>query len=173
VLFFLPLAALAAAASEEAVVERRVKAAYLYRFAGYVEWPASAWPTPNSALVIGVWGNDELADDLTRLVANRTVDNRRIEVRRVTDFDSAAGTHMLFADHDRMARLPDLLASTNVRNTLVVTESAGALKLGSAINFLIVDGQVRFELSLEAAEQRGLKLSSRLVVVSTNLSRGR
>jgi hypothetical protein len=80
---------------------------------------------------------------------------------------------MLFVDHDRMARLPDLLAATNARSTLLVTESAGALRLGSAINFLIVDGQVRFELSLEAAEQHGLKLSSRLVAVSNNLSRGR
>jgi hypothetical protein len=173
VLIFAPLMALSATTGEEAVVERRVKAAYLYRFAGYVEWPASAWPNPNSALVIGVWGNDELADDLTRLVANRTVDNRRIEVRRVTDLDSAAGTHMLFVGHDRMARLPDLLTATNVRSTLLVTESAGALRLGSAINFLIVDGQLRFELSLESAEQRGLKLSSRLVAVSNNLSRGR
>jgi hypothetical protein len=172
-LILLPQLALAASA-EEAIVERRVKAAYIYRFTGYVQWPAAAWPGADSPMVIGVWANDDLADDLTRLVAGRTVEGRRIEVHRFGDPDSPGKIHMLFVAKERTARLPEALASPQLRSALIVTESAKALELGSAINFVIVDGQVRFELSPEAAEQRGLKVSSRLVAVSSNLStRGR
>jgi hypothetical protein len=172
-LLLLPQLALAASA-DEAIAERRVKAAYLYRFAGYVQWPAGTWSGADSPMVIGIWGNDELADDLTRLVAGRTVDGRRIEVHRFGEPDLAGKVHMLYVGKERTARLPEALASPQLRSALIVTESAKALELGSAINFVIVDGQVRFELSPDAAEQRGLKLSSRLVAVSSNLStRGR
>lgn len=153
---------------EEALAERRIKAAYLYRFAGYAEWPPIAFTKADAPLVIGIWGNDDLADDLAGLVAARTIEGRRLEVRRVKDASGLAGLHVLFLARDRTSRLAEALASPQLGMALVVTESPGALSQGSALNFLIIDGQIRFELSLEAAEKRGLKLSSRLVAVSNN-----
>lgn len=153
---------------EEAVAERRIKAAYLYRFAGYTEWPPAAFTRGDTPLVVGIWGNDDLADDLTGLVATRTIEGRRLEVRRVKDAGGLAGLHVLFIARDRGARLAEAMASPQLGMALVVTESPGALHQGSALNFLSIDGQIRFELSLEAAEKRGLKLSSRLVAVSNN-----
>lgn len=158
------------ASSEEAVAERRVKAAYLYRFAGYAEWPEGVFAKPDSPLVIGVWGNDEMADDLARLVATRTVDGRHVEVRKLRDAEAAASVQVLFVARERTARFAETLAGAPLRGVLVVTEAPGALRQGSAINFLTVEGQIKFELSLEAAERRGLKLSSRLVAVSYNLA---
>jgi len=152
-------------AADEAVAERRVKAAYLYRFAGYVTWPDGVFATPDAPLAIGIWGNDGLAEDLAALVQSRTIDNRRIEVRRVREPESLAGLHVLFVSHARNARLAEAALGGQSRATLVVTETPGALKQGSAINFVVVDGQVRFELSPEAAEKHGLKLSSRLIAV--------
>lgn len=166
-----PIAGLAAPADDDAIAERRVKAAYLYRFAGYVEWPDGAFAKVDSPMTIGVWGNDDLADDLARLVAERTVDGRRFEVSKVKDVEGLTGLRMLFINKDRGgSRLLEMLGSGAARGMLIVTESPGAFKLGGAINFVNVDGQIRFELSLEAAEKRGLKLSSRLVAVSQNLS---
>jgi hypothetical protein len=157
-------------AGEEAVAERRIKAAYLYRFAGYVEWPAGTFSRADTPLSIGVWGNDELAEDLVQLVAARTIDGRRIAVRRVRDAEALTGLHLVFVARSRTARLPEALSAGPARGTLIVTESAGGLPPDSALNFVNVDGQIRFEVSLEAAERRGLKLSSRLVSVSNNLS---
>jgi hypothetical protein len=156
--------------SEEAVAERRVKAAYLYRFAGYTEWPDDVFARPDSPLVIGVWGNDELADDLAKLVASRTVAGRHCEVRKVRDAEGLAGVHLLFVARDRTVRAAEVLAASPLRGVLVVTDSPGALRHGGAVNFLALEGQIRFELSLEAAERRGLKLSSRLAAVSSNLA---
>jgi hypothetical protein len=167
----LQLLALAPAHANDHEVERRVKAAYLFRFAAYVQWPHTA-AHPEAPLTIGVWGNDELAEDLAALVKTRTIDSRRVEVRRVRETETLAGLHMLFVSHTRAARLAEGLAALHPPTTLVVTESPGALNRGSAINFLIEDGQVRFEVSQEAAERRGLKLSSRLLAVaSTGRSR--
>ncbi len=164
------VAAAQEASSEEAIAERRVKAAYLYRFAGYTEWPDDVFARPDSPLVIGVWGNDELADDLAKLVAMRTVAGRHCEVRKIKEGDALAGVHLLFVARDRTARAAEALSASPLRGLLVVTDSPGALRQGGAVNFLAMEGQIRFELSLEAAERRGLKLSSRLAAVSSNLA---
>jgi hypothetical protein len=116
-------------AADEAIVERRIKAAYLYRFAGYVTWPDGVFAAPDSPLAIGIWGNDGLADDLAALVQLRTIDNRRIEVRRVREPESLAGLHVLFVGHARNARLAEAAAGSQSRATLVVTETPGACAL--------------------------------------------
>jgi hypothetical protein len=162
------LPARAESANPDAVAERRVKAAYLHRFAGYVEWPEGAFARADSPLLVGVWGNDDLAEDLARLVVGRTVDGRRIEVRRVKDTDPPSALHILFVGRDRMTRLAEATGGLQSRGTLVVTESPGALRQGSSINFVLSEGQIRFEVSLDAAEKHGLKLSSRLVAVAQN-----
>ncbi len=164
-------AAAAQGVTPETVAERRVKAAYVYRFAGYAQWPSEVFATPDTPLVIGVWAHDELADDLGQLVAGRTVDGRRIEVRRIRDGDSPAGLHILFVSRDRTERL-EAVGSMPLRGTLVITESPGALKRGGVINLLLSEGQVRFELSLDAAERYGMKLSSRLVAVAQRAQDG-
>lgn len=158
----------APATLDEALAERRVKAAYLYRFAGYAQWPDGAFARADSPLVIGVWGNDELADDLQKLVADRVIEGRRIEVRKIRDGELGAPMHILFVGRQRTGRLADRAESAPPHGTLVVSESAGALRQGSVINFLLSDGQIRFELSLETAERYGLRLSSRLVAVAQN-----
>lgn len=163
-----------AATVEEAIAERRVKAAYLHRFAGYVEWPEGAFAKPDSPLVVGVWGNDELADDLARLVSDRTVEGRRFEVRRLKDADPFGALHMLYVGRERTARLPEAIAGLRPAGTLVVTDSPGGLRPGAVLNFVMSNGQIRFEVSLDAAEKYNLKLSSRLVAVAQNaVGRGR
>jgi len=160
---------LAWAQTGDALAERRVKAAYLYRFASYVEWPAGALAQPDAPLLIGIWGHDELADDLATLVAGRSIDGRGVEVLKVRD-PADTDAHILFVAQARGARLAELVAGLGPRPVLVVTESPGALAHGSVINFLMDSGQVRFELSPQAAAQRGLRLSSRLIAVSRNFS---
>jgi hypothetical protein len=155
---------------DEAVAERRIKVAYLYRFAGYVEWPEGAFARPDTPLSIGVWGDDELAEDLAQLVAARTVEGRHLMVRSLKAPESFDGLHVVFVARSRMARLGEVLDTGPVRGTLVVTDAKGALARGSVLNFVQVDGQIRFEVSLEEARRRDLKLSSRLVAVSNNLS---
>lgn len=160
--------ALARAASEEAIAARHVKAAYLHRFAAYVEWPDGAFAKPESPLCIGVWGSDDLAEDLAKLVANRLIEGRRVEVKRVRDADPLAGLHMLFVSRDHTARFAEAQGVLPVTGVLVVTESANGLRSGAVINFVMSGSQIRFEISLATAERYSLRLSSRLVAIALN-----
>ena len=156
------------AAEDSRVLEHRVKAAFLYKFASYVEWPAGSFPRPDSPLRIGVIGDDDLAAELTRTVAGRTVDTRSVTVlsSREADFESV---HMVFIGRSQAGRLAALVRSLQQRPILIVTETDNALSQGAMINFLLAEGRVRFEISLAAAGRSGLQLSSRLLAVAQNV----
>ena len=152
-------------------LERRVKAAFLYKFLGYTDFPASAFADAAAPLTIGVIGADDLAVELARVVAGRTVNNRTIEVRELRESDAAARVHLLFvggSDPQRVARIVRQAAGA----LLVVTECDNGLQIGSVINFRIVDERVRFDVALDAAERNGIKLSSRLLTVANRVQKG-
>jgi len=152
------------------VTERSIKAAYLCKFAGYVEWP-DARIHAAKPLTIGVLESSEMADELIRITAGRLINDRPVQVRRVTGGDSLAGLHVLFVGAHEPERLDELLLPARKLPILTVTESAGALSDGSIINFTIDRERVRFEVSLAAAERSRLKLSSRLLAVAQRVQR--
>ncbi len=160
------------AAPGAASLERSVKAAFLYKFLGYAEFPTTVFGNPGSPLTIGVNGADELAAELTRLVAGRLVQARPIAVRMLRDHELVAGVHLLFVGGDNSTRLRAMLKADGLPRMLIVTESEHGLQNGSVINFKIVEDRVRFDVSLEAAERHGVKLSSRLLTVANHVHKG-
>jgi hypothetical protein len=160
----------ARAAEDPESLELRVKAAFLYKFAGYVEWPTKSFARPETPVTIGVMGADSLATELVQAVTGRTVNNRAVAVKRVNAGDSLAGIHILFIGRAESARLGQLAQSAQPHSILTVTESDGALARGSVINFVLSDGRVRFQIALDSAEKSGLKLSSRLLAVAEQVT---
>lgn len=153
--------------------ESAVKAAFLSKFAGFVEWPAGTLAQPDEPLVIGVVGNDEVASDLQQIAAVRTGELRPISVRKLPDAGGWSGIHVLFIGAGRDARVRDILGQ--VRGpVLVVSEQEDGLRLGAALNFAVEGGRVRFTASTAAAEARGLRLSARLLALAQSVDgRGR
>jgi hypothetical protein len=147
------------------LLERRVKAALLYRFINYVEWPESAFTGPNAPFTIAIAGADRLASELADFATGRTVLNRPLSVRRLQPAEPAKDSHIVFVAKQQASQFAAILRAVP-QNTLVVTEWDSALGEGSVINFRVVDGQVRFEVSLEAAQKRSIRLSSRLLSVA-------
>lgn len=164
--------ALAQNAHQVSAPERRVKAAFLYKFLGYTEFPAAAFADAAAPVVIGVVGADELAAELTRIVAGRTVQSRPIAVKVLREADSAAGVHLLFVGAADTARMRSLLKAAQPAPMLVVSEAEDGLRQGSVINFRVVDERVRFDVSLDAAEKHSVKLSSRLLSVANHVQKG-
>ena len=154
------------------VLEHRVKAAYLYKFAGYVEWPAESFAGPDTPVTIAVVGADPLAAELVQAVTGRTVNDRTVTARHLKPGDSLAGVHVLFIGKSESGRLNQLAQTAQSRSILTVTDLEGALTRGSVINFIVVDRRVRFEISMESAEKSGLKLSSRLLAVAQQVRTG-
>jgi hypothetical protein len=167
------LAGWSAGAAEDATsLEQRVKAAFLYQFASYVEWPAQSFAQPDTPVTIAVMGAEQLAAELKQLSAGRTVGGRTVEVRQVRPGETLAGINILFIGSAENARLPQVVQAAKQRPMLIVTETDGALGQGSMINFVIVDRRVRFEVALDSVERSGLKLSSRLLAVAQQVKTG-
>jgi hypothetical protein len=151
-----------------AASERSVKAAFLYKFTEYVDWPAAAGPQ-DAPFTIGVLGSGAFADELTRMTEDRSVNRRFIEVRRLNASDTVDDLQVLFVAGDQRGKLGELLAPAQGRPILTVTESEGALADGSIINFTVNGDRVRFEISLDAAGASRLKLNSRLLAVAQTI----
>ncbi|MEO8443371.1 MAG: YfiR family protein, partial [Betaproteobacteria bacterium] len=159
----------ARAQDDATTLERRVKAAYIFKFAGYVEWPDGVFAQPDTPLNIAVLGDDEIAAELAQITAGRMVDGRPVRVKRTRDSDATADAHMLFVGRAEIARLPQLAKQARAKPVLILTDAPGALNQGSMINFMLIQQRVKFEISLDEAERRGLRLSSRLLAVAHNV----
>jgi hypothetical protein len=167
----LPLRA-AGAETAATALERSVKAAFLYKFLGYAEFPAAAFSDAAAPIVIGIVGADELAAELARVVAGRTVNQRPVVVKLLREGEAASGVHLLFVGGEDGARVKTVLKAINPEPMLVVTEAETGLQHGSVINFKIVEQRVRFDVSLESADKHGIKLSSRLLTVANQVVKG-
>jgi hypothetical protein len=154
------------AKADVAAAEYQVKAAFLYKFMNYVEWPARAQAGAETQIVIGVVGADMLADELAQVVAGRGVNGRPVVVRKLKAGDPVTGLHTLFIGGAADAHTAELIAAANSNGVLTVTESEDAFGLGSVINFVVVQDKVRFDIALQQAESNNLKISSRLLAVA-------
>ena len=164
----------AAQAQSGQALERRVKAAFLYKFLGYADFPASAFADSAAPVTIGVIGSDEMAAELGRVVAGRQVRGRSILVRALREGDPVQ-VHLLFvagSDSARAARILRAVSSTSSAALLPVTECELGLQNGSVINFRIIEERVRFDVSLDSAERNNVKLSSRLLTVANRVIKG-
>jgi hypothetical protein len=152
--------------------EIQIKAAFLYKFTGYVEWPKSSFKEPDSPITIGVVGAEDIADELRGIVSGRSVQRRGLTVTVVNKESDLSGVHVLFIGQDATARMPRLIEVARQRPILTVTDTPDGLERGSMINFLVVKKRVQFEISVEAAEKTGLVLSSRLLSVALRVKKG-
>jgi hypothetical protein len=163
----LALAALAFGAAvcvAEEALEASVKAAYLYKFLAYVDWPPPAFASADAPQVIGVMGSEEILAELQRLVAGRSLNGRPLLARRVAAGDAPEPLHVLYVGQG--VRPAAALRAVAGRPVLTVADAPGGLADGAVLNFVMVQGKVRFQASLPAAERAGLKLSARLLAVA-------
>lgn len=154
------------AADRPELLEQQVKAAYIYNFSSFVEWPPEAFPAPESALRIGVMEADALADQLELTIAGRTVRGRPLSVHKLRRADPTAGLQLLFVGPISKSQLGDVLSAARQRPTLLVTQAEGALQQGSMVNFVLTDERLRFEIAPKTAEQSGLAISARLLAAA-------
>jgi hypothetical protein len=164
------LAALSSVAAEDParVVQERIKAAFLYKFAAYVEWPRDTFADAASPIVIGISGADSLALELEQAIAGRDVAGRPLRVRRLGRGESAGDCcQILFVGaRQERARAAQLLTDAQGHPVLTVTDASAEHPKGSIINFLAAEDRVRFDISREAAERNGLQLRSQLLGVA-------
>ncbi|MGZ3239741.1 MAG: YfiR family protein [Burkholderiaceae bacterium] len=163
---------LAQTSAQSTNLELQVKAAYLYKFASYVEWPDRTFSHQDSPLVIGVIGADAVADELEHIVAGHTINGRAIIARKLKRGDPLTGLHMLFIGRLEKAHLLELFSEAKSKPLLTVTESEDAHALGSMINFVVTDDRLRFEVALAPVSVGGLKISARMLTAAYKVTPG-
>jgi hypothetical protein len=147
-------------------LESQVKAAFLYKFCAYVDWPSQAFERPDSPFVIGVIDSDPFADILEQTTAGRNVNGRPVEVHRLKRGSPLTGVQIAFVAGPEAGALPNTIASGKGQAVLIVTEAERGLASGSMINFVLDQDKVRFDIAPTSAEQSNLKISSRLLSVA-------
>jgi len=164
-----PLRARAQSPAGSRVVDREylLKAVFLYKFAGYVEWPGPASASSSSPLAIGVLGRTPLSRHLRTIAAVKRVNGRRIEVRQFADAREVVPCHILFisrAVDDRTQAA--VLRKLSGKRVLLVGETPDFLDHGGVIRFGVQDNRIRLFISRLAYQRQGLRLSAQLLRVA-------
>lgn len=147
-------------------LERQVKAAYLVRFGGFVEWPEGTFASPDTPLQIGFAGSDALADQVEQMAAGRHAGGRQVVIRRIRRGDALTGLHILFIGSTERAASAELLAAARSLAVLTVTDSEDVAAQGSMINFVVADERLRFEVALNHVAAGRLRISARMLAVA-------
>ena len=158
---------LTAAYAAEPHSEDAVKAAYLYRFAGYVNWADQS--SSDAPFLIDVLGSPGIARELRRLLPAHPINNRVAQVREITGAGDWGNAQIVYVAAGHAQVLRTLNPVTDGHSMLLVSDEEGGLGDGSVVNFLTIDRNVRFEVSLTAADRWGLKISSELLGVAVRV----
>ena len=142
--------------------ECEIKAAYLYNFINYIDWPENAFPGPGGTITIGIVGQSEFGAALDALNGKQTR-GRTVALKQITDTKDLAQCQIVFINASEKARLPELLAKLKDARVLSVSEIDGFAEQGGIINFISEQNKVRFEINPDAARRLGLNISSQLL----------
>jgi len=148
-------------AQDAVYLEDQVKAAFLYHFGTYVQWPTE--PPSGTAITIAVLGAPRVVEQLEAFLPGRTIQGRPVVARRLAAIGDLADEDVLFIGAEHNGDLRTLIETVGQRPILIVTDARNGLAEGAMINFQLVDQRLRFEISLLTAENAGLMLSSRLL----------
>ena len=155
-----------AAQSRDPALEYAVKAAYLPKFANYVDWPDAVFQTADSAITLCIAGADPFGAVGDDAIQNQQVGGRRIVVRHVGRVTHESGCQILFVGGEDGKKIDEALDAVRGTGVLTVTEAPSSGETASVIRFVIDDKHVRFAIDTDAAAQNGLSLSSKLLRLS-------
>lgn len=150
---------ISASSSSFAQIEK-MQAAFMYNFTMLVNWPASY---QSGDFVIAVLGSGAINKELEDMAKQKKAGSQTIVIKKISSAGEIGNAHMVYVSNSAKSKIPDVVAKTASSATLVVTESDGAGKEGSIINFMLVDEKLRFELNEPKASAKGLKLAANLI----------
>jgi hypothetical protein len=161
------LLVLPGAAAAQTAAEYDVKAAFLYNFTKFVDWPPAAFPDPNS-LKVCVLGEDPFGRSL-QAVEGEQVGNRKLKVVQTDSLSKLGGCQVLFISRSEHDRIAQILALVKEAPVLTVGDTKGYVEQGVNINFTLEGSKVRFEINTDTADRAGLRISSKLLQLALRI----
>ena len=149
-------------AESKSYQEYQVKAAFLYNFGKFVEWPQGSFRDAHSPFVICVLGEDPFGNALDA-IKGKNIDGRKIVIKRMESIENTEDCHILFVSESESGKLSQIFRTVEQRNVLTVSDIRGFAKLGGTINLISADNRIGLEINISAAEKANLKISSKLL----------
>jgi YfiR/HmsC-like len=156
-----------ACAAQDNPSEYQLKAAFVFNFAKFVDWPPSVYSGPQSPFAICILGTDPFGSVIDDALRGKTIGDHPVVVRREKEVAAARHCQIVFISASEKHRLPDVLGSLKGANVLVVGDVDGFAAAGGAIELTLQEGHVRFAINPGAADEAGLRISSKLLALAT------
>jgi hypothetical protein len=148
--------------------EYQIKAAFLFNFARFVQWPTNAFAAATSPLIIGVLGENPFHNDLALTLRNKSVDDHPLVIKEFSSATDATNCHILFISASEKPRLPTIINGLKGSPVLTVGQMDQFTESGGMINFVLQGSKIRFQINNDAASAAGLKISSKLLALALN-----
>lgn len=154
------------AQDSEAASEYLIKAGYIYNFAKLVEWPATAFPQPDSPIVIGIMGPDPFGPIIDKVLDGKKINGHPFLIKRLKPNADVRECHILFISSALGPHVADTIRLTKDMPVLTISEIPGFADRGGIIHLILEQNKVRFEVNVDAAKEADLNISSRLLVLA-------
>lgn len=141
----------------------QLKAAFIYNFLKFIDWPADSLPQENGPFVVGILGRDPFGSTIDNALKGRSVKGRVIEVRRLEDVDSPVQCQVLFVSSSERRRFKQIFRQTSGKPVLTIGESEEFAVTGGIINFVTEENRIRFQINVDAIKQSKLKADAQLL----------
>ena len=165
------LAAAPGHAQTSPLSEYQLKAAFLYNFAKFIEWPLDAFAEDKSPFIIGILGDDPFGSHLETTVAGKKINTHPITIQSFREVTDATNCHILFISTSEKKRFPEIMEKLRGTTVLTVGETERFIETGGMVNFVQEGTKLRFQINDDAAKIAKLKISSKLLGLAVRASR--
>lgn len=159
-----------ASASAQSVTDDRVKAAYIFNFAKFIEWPPQVFTAKESPMNFCVLGRSPVVDELDSSIGGKSVNGHTIMIKHLHGPDEIKDCHLIFLAASAGKQQQKLIEAAKGSAVLLVAETPGFARSGGTINFITESGRLLFEVNINAAESAHLKISSKLLALARIVS---
>ena len=152
-----------ALADDDATREYQIKAALIFKFAQYTEWPAKAFANDSDPIIVATVGPDPFGGSLEAVIAGKSIGNHPVVVQHFPDADHLGRCHVLFVARSELDQMPAILQHLSQSPVLTAADSNGFCESGGILQFFLEDQKIHFEINTDALDRSGIKISSRLL----------
>jgi hypothetical protein len=152
--------------------EYQVKAAFLFHFAQFLDWPSDSLNAADRSITLCIFDDEPRRQELQGTVEGKTIGARTFHIRLISQPQEIQGCNIFFLSRDEARRQPAILKSLRGMPVLTVGETSDFLSDGGMIRFHLDEGKTRFDINLASAEYSHLQISSRLLLLATSVTRG-
>lgn len=146
--------------------EYQVKAAFLFNFTHFVEWPANSFTSPQAPLTIGILGTDPFGNYLKDLVKSETIGQHPLTIKHFATIEEVSDCHILFINVSDKKSIPAVIETLKGKNILTVSDINRFAKSGGMIRLYTEDDKINIEINFEEVKAEGLTISSKLLKLS-------